>query len=102
MNNLNTELIQKAQDEIVLFELLEPYQQKDSLRLILQLLEGYPKPISKDSTVSAKHQFIGAYLYVSNILNTCKLGLLDLENMDFVCHSIVDNVEKALSLLIDK
>ena len=102
MNNLNTELVQKVQDEIVLFELLEPHQQKEALQLIIQLLKDYSKPMNGDYTVSANSQFIGAYLYVSNIINACNLGLLDFENKGFVYRAIVENVEKALSLIIDK
>lgn len=67
----------------------------------IDILGSYPKPNRKGDKVNASNQYLGAYLFISNARNTCKLTSIGLIANDTAYNLIQTNLENALSLLID-
>ena len=88
-------------DLMSVFNLLTPKEQKEQLQLIIDTLGSYPKPQTKDKRRIATHTTLSAYLYISNARNYCKLGLLGLNNLSITASNVSNNLENALTLLID-
>lgn len=81
------------------FELQERTEQKQTLLLVIDTLCGYPKPQHKTDVLPSTAESLGAYLFVSNVRNTCKLGELGYLNLNIVHNIIIENLANALSLL---
>jgi hypothetical protein len=88
-------------DLMSVFNLLTPKEQKEQLQLVIDTLGSYPKPQTKDKKRIATHTTLSVYLYTSNARNYCKLGLLGLNTLNITASKVNDNLENALTLLID-
>ena len=96
-----TSIIITCIDLISVFNLLTPTEQKNQLQLIIDNLGSYPKPQTKDKKRIATLKTLPAYLYISNARNYCKLGLLGLNTLNITALKVNNNLENALTLLID-
>ena len=83
------------------FRLINPTEQNQLFFDAIDVLGSYPKPQRKNSTNTATKNNLGAYLFVSNARNTCKLASIGLIANDTAYNLIQTNLENALSLLID-
>lgn len=81
------------------FELMDSSEQKQAFLLAIDTLGSYQKPQKKGDVIPSTTVNIGAYLFISNARNACKLGTMELIN-PITSHSIaMDNLTNALTLL---
>jgi hypothetical protein len=80
---------------------INPVEQNKLFFDVIDILGSYPKPQHKNSVDTATPNNLGAYLFVSNARNTCKLASIGLVANDTAYNLIQTNLENALSLLID-
>lgn len=81
------------------FELLEPHEKKEIYLLVIDTLCGYPKPTKKGFKTLENKKDLGAYLFVSNTRNACKLGNIGLYNSVQAYSIAMQNLSNALTLL---
>jgi len=96
--------IEKIQDSLDLmagFELTGLHEQKQTLLTVIDTLCGYPKPKKKYDPNPTPVKDLGAYLFVSNSRNACKLGELGFIDINTAQKLVNINLETALSLLLD-
>ncbi len=98
---MRIEQIKNGLDLLAGFEYLKPNEQKQTLLSVIDALGGYPKPTQKGDTEPKPVKDLGAYLFVSNSRNACKLGDLDYIDLPTAYKLVSINLETALSLLID-
>lgn len=84
------------------FELLNQAEQKQTFLLVIDTLCGYPKPQKKGDILPSTDENLGAYLFVSNVRNACKLSESEHLNPNTAYSIIVENLVNALSLLHEK
>ncbi|AMA50440.1 MULTISPECIES: hypothetical protein [Flavobacterium] len=81
------------------FQFLSTKEQKEAFVLVVDCLCGYPKPTKKECPAPAPAHLLGAYLYVSNARNACKLASLGYTDNITASYLITANLENALTLL---
>ncbi|MFV0565757.1 MAG: hypothetical protein ACK5NB_07990 [Flavobacteriaceae bacterium] len=92
--------VKSAMDVLAGFELLTQTEQKQTLLTVIDTLGGYPKPTKKQDERPAPVKDVGAYLFVSNSRNACKLGELGYIETRHAYNLVSANLETALSLLL--
>ncbi len=96
MNN-KAELITQVLDEISVLEYLSFEQQKEAFKLIISLLQDYPKPQpNKANTVQLQ-----VFDNVQSICLTCELHLSGLCSTDVASNQISKLAQSSLTLLLE-
>lgn len=99
---MRVEKIKDALDLLGGFEQLPTVEtKKQTLLTVVDTLCGYPKPTKKGSTEPTPVKDLGAYLFVSNSRNACRLGELEYIALETAHRTAVVNLGNALGLLID-
>lgn len=97
---VRVEKIKDCIDFMAGFELLvSTKEKKEVLQSVIDRLCGYPKPQHKGDTVKAAKNDIVAYLFVSNVRNTCKLAEMQLIPYETAAQIIGFNLVNALNVL---
>lgn len=98
---MRTEQIKDALDLLGGFEQMATIEEKkQTLLTVIDTLGGYPKPTKKHTTEPTTAHELGAYLFVSNCRNACKLGELECIAMETAHRIAVVNLGNALGLLL--
>lgn len=93
-------IITDCMDLLAGFEHLPVDDQAQTLDAVIDTLGNYPKPQHKGDTDHADKTALGAYLFVSNVRNACKLGLLGLWSTATARNVAQSNLVFTLDLLM--
>lgn len=96
---MRVRLITDCMDLMAGFELLNHAEQLQILQMVIDTLGSYPKPQKKADTLPAPTKAVGAYLFVSNVRNACKLHAFGFIPTESTKQAIDSNLSNALSLL---
>ena len=93
-------IITNCIDLLAGFDCLQVDEQISVFNSIIDELGSYQKPQRKSNAVEPNKELLGAYLFVSNVRNACKLGALGLWNYSTAYGVAYSNLIFALDLLI--
>ncbi len=102
MNTKKQSIITDCMDILSKWDLPFPaIERHQILNEIIDTLGSYPKPRKSKQYPEPHQNILGAYLCISTVRNACKLALIKVWSEKKAEKVIRENLETALSLLID-
>lgn len=94
-------IVTDAMDLLAGFDVLPIDEQKITLSCVVDRLGDYPIPYKKSNEAPENVNDLGAFLFVRNVRNACKLAMLDHIPTEQANHISEVNLMLALTLLTD-